>query len=65
MVSTCKDCRHWGDDNQGETRMCANPKCEVGYFGYGTKPDGFGGTDGVYTGPDFGCVLFEPREAQS
>lgn len=68
---TCETCRHWTDEQERRCpagfRSCASPDVSRTYPGREAYPatsaivecdEGWG----IFTGPDFGCTLWTPRE---
>lgn len=71
MMGRCKDCRHWGQENGEDYRgedgyfPCQNPLIGEdvntgGRMDAAMYPYSEGGC--IFTGPEFGCVHFEPRQ---
>ncbi len=74
-MQRCKTCKHWGRNrgsNHDESRRlksCSAPGVLYGYMAqsYDETPDNGALVEddegwGMNTGPDFGCVLHEPKE---
>lgn len=67
MKKTCFYCAWWGEKSEDPGfRMCGSPKCRNDYL---ADKDSFGCRNGepmnggvVTTGPDFGCIHYEPKD---
>lgn len=62
-IGTCKECKWWGDSLSEE---CDHRQCMSGNFTgnlYDEKrtKEGLSYYHGVQTGPDFGCIHWEPK----
>ena len=64
-MNNCKTCKHWDgpeaeDGYAAGFARCLHPKMVMP----GEKPDGWWISDpafALYTGPDFGCIHYEPK----
>ena len=66
MCGRCKDCKYWVGKEWGGMRTCEHDNV---YVGYHRKPEDVGPAGliiegdegwGWYSGPEFGCVNFDP-----
>jgi len=71
-MGNCKDCKHWMwhlELPSESARTCSAPKMLKGYDARSAPSDGARVENderwGILTGPDFGCVLFEAKEAKA
>jgi len=68
-METCKSCRHWRPGHHGDwirkgAGACNNPGIHDQDWKLGDAEMAYGCDEGCgfFTGPDFGCVLWDPKE---